>query len=310
MSKVVFVAGASRSGSTLLGEALGAQPGVLNGGELALFWRDAARGNTCACGSTLTSCDLWGTALDRLARDAGIRREDYQRLARTRAQLARTTRPRKLARMRRSPDRWTADERHLVHATQSLYAFALELADADVLIDTSKTLPAMLFHDLSPQHVVTVVHLVRDPRAVVASTVRSRGVERGNPDSLPPGAGPSIAIARWWWSNVMAGIGSRRATDKLLVRYESFVSEPEAQTRAICGSLGIDFDPTTIEDRHLRVHSPSHAAVGNPRRGTEITPILPDERWKQDLSPARQRLVQATTWPLDKTLRVMSARQS
>ena len=303
MIDVIYVAGPARSGSTLLGEILGSQPGVFNAGELSLFWRDAARGNSCACGEPLTSCILWGAALERVRVRIGLRTDQYQVLADARAELARTTRPRRLTEMvRRDPSNWSAAQRLLVTATAALHEAALRIHGATTLVDTSKTLPALRFHGLLPHRRLTVVHLIRDPRAVVASTMRSRDVLRGNPGSLPPGGNLGMAITRWWWANCTAMVGARTTHRALRLRYEDLIASPAARTREVCETAGIGFDATTLADSVLRPPTRSHAAVGNPRRGAELTPLTLDDRWRHELSPQLQYLIRAVTWPLDAAL--------
>ena len=282
---------------------LGAQPGVLDGGEMALFWRDAARGNTCACGEPLTSCELWGAALRRVQTELGVTPSDYQALARERARISRTTRPLRLIAMRRKPATWTASEQRLIEATSLLIDAALDEAGAEVLVDTSKTLPALLFQQLTPQRPLTLVHLIRDARAVVASTVRSRAVVRGNDESLPPGGSLTTAIGRWLWSNLTATIGRRMLRTGRKVRYEALMASPEAVVRSICQDAGIAYDPATLVGDELRSNTPSHAAVGNPRRGAAVTQLVADERWRTELPRSSQHLVRAATWPLDTVLR-------
>ncbi len=299
--RLVFVAGAARSGTTLLGEMLGAQPRVLNLGEFALFWRDADRGNACACGEAIPTCPLWGAALQELARTTGVQQSDYAGLASTRARLSRTTRPFRLTRMIADPSGWSAAETRLVGATSALLDIALVLAAADVAVDTSKVLPALRFHRLTPDRRVDVVHLVRDPRAVAASTVRSRDVVRGNADSLPPGGSLGTAVYRWVWVNASLAPTTWRGRGVRL-RYEPLVERPESELSRLCAALGVTFDPTTVSGHSLRPPRASHAAVGNPRRGAAVTPLAKDERWRTELTPARRRLVRALTWPLDASL--------
>lgn len=302
MSKVVFVAGAARSGSTLLGEILGAQPRVLDAGEVALFWRDAARGNTCACGVPLTACELWGGALSDLQSSLGLDPSEYAALAATRAQLARTTRPARLRALLRDGSVATTAEKRLIEATSALYEAALKRAGADVLVDTSKTLPSLLFHGLTPERPVELIHLVRDARAVAASTVRSRAVARGNAESLPPGGGLGTSIARWLWANATTRIGARRLGSVQTVQYDTLMGDPEGVVRRLCGAAGVEFDPATLADRTLRMPHTSHAAVGNPRRGATVTELVLDERWRTELTTTQQRVVRSATWPLQRSL--------
>lgn len=79
------------------------------------------------------------------------------------------------------------------------------------------------------------IHLVRDARDVVASRLR-----------MPWSVGSHLAIAREW-RRIMethhALQGQVPAESYIEVRYESFVAQPEEQTRRICDFLGERFEP-------------------------------------------------------------------
>ncbi len=306
--RVVFISGAARSGSTLLGEMLGAQPGVLNAGELSLFWRELHRGGHCACGCALSSCPVWGPAVDRVRHELDLSPADVELLARTRAGLARTSRPLRLLTLLRDPTRvgWSPEERMLVEATTALHEAALRQSGSSIVVDTSKTLSALLFTRLLGVR-PAVVHLVRDPRAVAASTLSSRGVHRGNIEGLPPGGGLITAVARWTAMNTVAGLASPSlASTAVRVHYEDLVAEPAPWLEGLCRAVGVPFSSSTIADRGLVLAEASHAAVGNPRRGgaagtTKV--ISEDVRWRRELNGAQAALVRAATAPAATWLR-------
>lgn len=301
---VIFVAGAARSGSTLLGEVLGAQPGVFNMGEAALLWRDAARGNRCACGEPLADCEVWGAALDALATSHGVRAEEWAQLAATRAAVARTRRLPALLRLLHQPSLRPPEVRRLLEVTTALYDHAARAAGAACIVDTSKTLPALLFHQMTG-HRTSVVHLMRDARAVAASTSRSRGTVRGNEDSLPPGGGLAAATTRWLWANTSSAVGIRRWHDGPHIRlwYETLFPDPAARIADLCAQLALGYDESTLVDNELRLPRASHAGVGNPRRGSRVVPLRLDQRWQTELGGVQSRLVRAATAPMAALLR-------
>lgn len=303
--RTVYIAGAARSGSTLLGEVLGAQPGVLNVGEISLFWRDADRRNTCACGVAIPDCALWSVALEEVSSRHGVSRCDFSQLARTRARLARTTHPRELLRLRRSRRQdWPDDVRLLIDATRTLVAAAARVAGAEVVVDASKTLPSLLFLDLcgSPSD---VVHLIRRPEAVVSSTLRSRAIPRGNPESIPPGGSLMTGVGRWMWANMCSVMASKSSTVASCRRlhYEHFSDDPEGTIRSLCDDLSIEFDPHVVEGHVVGLTKKSHAAVGNPSRGAREIAIAQDDRWRRDLDPQQRILITILTSPLRLLLR-------
>ncbi|ACV06876.1 sulfotransferase [Kytococcus sedentarius] len=305
----IYVTGAARSGSTLLGEVLGAQPGVLNVGEISLFWRDLARGNHCACGLPIAMCPLWAAALDVVEQQTGASHDAYAELAATRARLARTSRPTELLQLRRQdPAEWPADVRRLVEATRVLVAAAARESGAELVVDTSKTTPGVLFLHLCGAD-YDLVHLVRRPEAVVSSTLRSRGVERGNAESAPPGGSLLTGVARWSWANLNALVAARlgRPTRASVVGYEDFVADGPGTVRALLAPRGIEVAYGVFDDDTVQLASVSHAAVGNPGRGRSTITLREDTRWRSELTEGQQRVIALLTAPARLALKAFGA---
>lgn len=300
---VVYVGGAGRSGSTLLGELLGAQSGALHVGELSLFWRDASRGGVCACGQSLLDCELWGQALMDLRESHGVRLAEYQTLAFHRQLLARSSRPADLMRMRRrGPASWTAGEERLVSATDGLVRHVLELAKARVLVDSSKTLASFMLTDLMFSD-VRLIHLVRDPRAVVASARRSRSIARGNLESLPPGAGTASAMGGWMRANATMRFAQSYAALATRVNYEDLIADPQATLTRLSRFASLEFDDATVLGDVAYLPGSGHAAVGNPiRGGKRVRTLRLDERWRTELPASARLTVGTVAGPLHRVL--------
>src|ERR1700694_5529601 len=57
---VLFIAGAARSGSTLVDRVIGTQDGFCSTGELQFIWqRSFGENQLCGCGSPFHECDFW-----------------------------------------------------------------------------------------------------------------------------------------------------------------------------------------------------------------------------------------------------------
>jgi hypothetical protein len=82
------------------------------------------------------------------------------------------------------------------------------------------------------------IHLIRDPRAVVSSLIRSN-VHQSN----------AYFAARRWLKDVKAGLALKEEypADVLEVRYEDLVSKPEGILQQVCAFLGLSFDPAMLE---------------------------------------------------------------
>jgi hypothetical protein len=81
-----------------------------------------------------------------------------------------------------------------------------------------------------------LVHLVRDPRDVVASLRR-----------MPWGSGSVLGDARTWRENVAGAERGERDPRFVLVKYESLIAAPQAELERLCAALGERFDPKMLE---------------------------------------------------------------
>lgn len=297
--RLIYLGGAGRSGTTLLSDILGAQPRVFNAGELSLFWRDAARENICACGAPIPQCPVWGAALGAVHDAVGVGPNDWSSLAAVRASLAPTTSiHRVLTLAKQSPSSWPKDVRTLVKATDTLLAAACRLTESNMVVDSSKTVTGLMFDRLWG-HRLSLVHLVRDPRAVVTSARRSRGVLRGNTQSLPPGAGSLVGTLRWLSANSTVLLGSSLISNRIRASYEDLTTYPIDVLSDITQTLGMEFNPQTLQNNCLTLPRVSHAAVGNPARLDGASrAIATDERWRRHLPTNHARMIHTATSPL------------
>lgn len=80
-----------------------------------------------------------------------------------------------------------------------------------------------------------ILHLVRDPRDVVASLQR-----------MPWGQGSAVANARLWRDCVRGAEAAGGHPGFLRVHYERLVEAPEAELRTICAALELAWDPAML----------------------------------------------------------------
>ena len=96
-TKVLYIAGSGRSGSTILDNILGQIEGFFPVGEFVYVWNRLANDGICSCGSRFRACELWGPVLERVLGNA----EDVDARAMLRIQKT-STRPRHIPLKRRT----------------------------------------------------------------------------------------------------------------------------------------------------------------------------------------------------------------
>ena len=133
------------------------------------------------------------------------------------------------------------------------------------------------------------VHVVRDPRAVALSFMRSP-VHRSN----------ALYAARRWRRDAGAGLAlTDTHPDRAIeVRYEDLVAEPRDTLVRTCAFLGIAFDERTLAyhrdaaDEIAPSHRAIHARLAAPPDPARV------HAWRDTLTAAQVRTVEAVAGPL------------
>lgn len=139
-----------------------------------------------------------------------------------------------------------------------------------------------------------IIHLVRDPRANVASRVE-----------LPRTSKDVITAAIKWRIDVEAARrfatgGKAHAGNYLELRYEDLVSDPEPWVRKVCAVVGEEFDPAMLNYHQSRdvmfKDQPYKEGVFKPVNTASI------DAYKKRLKPAQIRLIETVAGPSMKRL--------
>lgn len=133
------------------------------------------------------------------------------------------------------------------------------------------------------------VHVLRDPRAVVNSLMRSN-VHSSN----------VYYGAKRWLKDVSAGRALKAAypDDVLEITYEALVREPETTLHTVCDFLGLPYDSAMLDYHradhaaYTGYHGQIHARLHQPPDPNRI------EAWRQVLSAADIALIEAICLPL------------
>ena len=291
--KLLHISSAGRSGSTLLGMALNARTGFFYGGEVYSLWNDDHIEALCGCGEALTKCPIWRGATDNALGQSGL-----GNVAELRAIRDETVRLGRLAIRRIRPDIRQRAELYLGMAG-GLYSALADITGARVIVDSSQ----YIAHSLLTSEIAGVdpyiIHLVRDPRAVVFSWSRARTWPTRT-GGITLKKGMIAAIQQWMAHNLkLMAILRRSSLPHLVLRYEDFAKDPNAAARRIMGLTGEPMEPELTDDTNTIVVGSTHAIQANPLRFHRgALTISPDEQWRKQLTPRDRLITTMLTYPL------------
>jgi hypothetical protein len=299
MTRVVFLAGLGRSGTTLLERALAELPGVQALGEVTHLWRRSLlEDELCGCGEAFSRCSYWKAVGDMAF--GGWSNVDVAAVEEAQDRAMRLRRVPELARGRPAvrPAAVLLADHH-----QRVYDAASSVAGTPVVVDSSKN-PALAYVLRRYSLVdLRVVHVVRDSRGVAYSWTKE--VER--PEGRGGGSArwmtrysPAASAALWLSHNWATSMLRALETPVMLVRYESFVEQPEQTLSSIARFADLepshsDFD--FIEGTAVTLR-PAHTVSGNPLRfASGRLEMRADDAWRSQLAPRERILVSALTYP-------------
>ena len=299
--RVIFVGGLGRSGTTLLERLLGELPGVAPLGEVVHLWtRGVGADEPCGCGMPFSRCPFWREVGERAfgGWPVGL----AARLLDLRHRLDRTRRIPILSRQARPGDaRGDTALGEYAASYGRLYHAAARVGGAAVVIDSSKHASLAFCLSAAGESIeLSVVHVVRDPRAVAHSW--GRRVPRPEDGAPMTRWRPGVAALHWLVQNLAFHLLARRGVPVIRVRYEDLVAAPRKTIRRLVRRLALPVGPGLPFVRGGGVTlSPTHTVSGNPMRFAVGTlPLRRDDAWRTALPHRHRWLVTALTWPLSR----------
>jgi hypothetical protein len=286
--KVLYIAGPTRSGSTIISNILGQINGFFHAGELIEAW-DRGRIWKCSCGEFPDSCPIWSSIFYDL--DTMISDEERKRIIYLRDYLSKSYKV--ILHQFFSP--WQTNERRTIleftRGLHLLYSGIQKATGAKVIIDSSKNVGYGFILSQMKSIDLYVLHLIRDSRAVVFSWSKQKN-------------------GLWTESlfNVVATWNSRNLASELLKRnlagqysqvfYEEFMADPVRMASNIVKPFRVSPEMLPFISPHQVHLNTSHGLCGNPDRfGKGVIQLKTDTRW-HSLKKRNKIIATALTWPL------------
>ena len=274
--KVVYILGASHSGTTLTAMVLGALPGMCTIGELKAAHMGDPEHYPCSCGVPILTCPFWrrvgetmtargyrfdvaNAGTDLFDIPSGYVRRLLRPLYRGGAWEAMRD-----AALGLSPT-WRRELPRLQRQNSAFIRALCDLHGVDTIVDSSKTAIRLKYLMRNEDLDVRVVRLVRDGRGTAHIYILERN------DAMPD------AAMEWKRSTeegekMLADLDPAKVIE---VRYEQLCADPVATVARICRFVEVPFDGQL---RCFRTNE--HHIIGNYMRLETSTEIKLDERWK------------------------------
>ena len=295
-TKVLYIVGLGRSGSTILANSLGQIDGFSSVGEVCYMWKhNFIENRLCGCGRPFYECPVWTEVVQKAF--GGPDGVDARRMislqnsaARTRhIPLMLTTKGSKTLADRL--DGWLED-------TGRLYEALRIVTGSRVIVDSSKEPAYGYALGMVPNIDLRVLHLVRDPRAAAYSWLKKKPQPDSEDLEFMHRFSPTKSAVLWdSWNAAAEALW--RDEKYLRLRYEDFVANPRRSFARILGLLGEeDAELPLTGDQEVKL-GVSHTVSGNPNR-FEIGSVAlrHDKEWMEKMNPKDRNLVTALTLPL------------
>jgi hypothetical protein len=297
-TRVLYVGGLGRSGSTLLDRMLGELPGIESAGEVVHLWqRGVVEDQLCGCGERFSECPFWTKVGAEAfggweAPEVGeaIR---LQRLVDRNRYLPLVVSPVAPARFRRRLHRYG-------ELLGRLYASISSVAGGAAVVDSSKHASTAYVLARTAGLDLRVIHLVRDARGIAYSWTKVvRRPEVPDREVLMHRHAPWRTAARYDGWNALLHALPASGVPTLFVRYEDLIARPRREMRRIAAFAG-SFDDDAlafVEEGAVSLGVP-HSVSGNPMRfDAGRIPLRADDDWRRRLPLAERATVTAIALP-------------
>jgi hypothetical protein len=288
--RILYVAGSMRSGSTLLSRLLATADGVGSIGEMGNLWTYGFEENAiCSCGHHFFDCEFWTEVLKQAGVDNSVAREILdleRRVARVRHYFFHLTGlypPWVKHALARLTDHYAR-----------LYHSLARVAGVPVIVESSKSPARALMLGAAMGMDVSVIHLVRNPKATVHSAAKN---PKWDPSLQRPMRQRSVlgSSILWLAVNLMAA-GLRFRVPYVRVRYEDVVEDPSHHINLVLGRVGVG--PRVSFDGRSVAMPAGHSLGGNPDRFDTGRIAIRRDRSAGTWRRRDSLLITIITWPL------------
>jgi hypothetical protein len=292
--RVIYIAGYTRSGSTLLSRILAKLEGAVFTGEIYTLFHYWDNGEieqrVCECGELYNKCVFWSKVFSNI--DADTRQALHLRM-----QIARERNIPRLINPRLQSKEFNALLSQYREALLRFCQNVLSVGNGNLILDASKHIAfAFVLADVVD---LDVIHLVRDSRAVAYSwrkKVKEPAVV--DKEAYMPVYPPYKVGATWSYENSAAHLLSKVSRRYIFCKYEDFVANPQLTIKSLLTQLDMNCEIAFSKENAVWLDR-GHTMGGNPSRFKYGNiEIKPDLDWHSKMSLRDYGIVTFLTWPL------------
>ncbi|MDJ0858248.1 MAG: sulfotransferase [Dinoroseobacter sp.] len=282
-SRIIYITGYGRSGSTVVDIALGMHPEVFGSGEISAMCRHVWRENEyCACGNRIKECAVWGPIMARWTQQydpAG-----YLALQRAIEPLyapARIIGGRKLE--------------NFLAQSQAMFSIMRDETGIPIILDSSKAPGRALALAHDPSIDLRVIHLVRDARAVAHAMGRAipLDVARGIQKEIVPRWAMRTALRWRMYNSVAERLHAQLPAEHFVrVRYEDIARDPVTEFARISKTVGVDLSAIASLMAEGEPIVPAHQMAGSRIRMKGPLSLHYDDAWELEMPETARRQVE------------------
>lgn len=248
---IIYILGSGHSGSTLIDLILGSHSAIESVGELNKIpeYISIKNSRKCTCGNEISKCNYWQSILKKINNPLAYNINDLENFDRS---------------------------------NYDLIENILDFSGKSVLVDSSKNSLRLEKLVCSKLFKITIVHLVRDGRAVGYSNKMKRKRIKDKNSSNNKKYNFYASVAKWNKENIKFynKFSNENDVKYLLIRYEDLVAYPRQTISDIISTFELSFE----EEQLCFYKFQHHNISGNRMRMSNNLRIFFDNKYQENLS--------------------------